>query len=168
MLTGLIASSAACPFRSAIVQETEVLSWPGHLKQRLRNEALVELADITPTLLELAGLPGAEEMHGRSLVPILTGAAPADRHRDFVRCEYYRALGGVQSLAAMVRDERYKLAVYHGHGLGELSDLRNDPGEFDNLWDDPARAGARFDLIQESFDALALAVDVGPERVGRY
>ena len=72
----------------------------------------------------------------------------------------------MQSFATMVRDDRYKLAVYHGHGLGELFDLREDPGEFNNLWDDPA--GARFDLMQKSFDALAQAVDVGPERVGRY
>lgn len=160
--------SKGCRFYESLVRVPLIISWPGHLKQGVRSEALVELTDITPTLLELAELPGDENMHGRSLVPILTGAAPAGRHRDFVRCEYYRALGGVQSFATMVRDDRYKLAVYHGHGLGELFDLREDPGEFDNLWDDPAHAGARFDLMQKSFDALALAVDVGPKRVGRY
>ena len=157
-----------CRFYESLVRVPLIMSWPGRFKEGLRSNALVELADIAPTLLDLSELPGAEEMHGRSLVPILTGAAPAGKHRDFVRTEYYRALDGVQSFATMIRNERYKLAVYHGHGLGELFDLQEDPGEFNNLWDDPGHAGARFDLMRENFDALAFAVDVGSERVGRY
>jgi hypothetical protein len=42
--------------------------------------------------------------------------------------------------------------------------LETDPGEFDNRWDDPALADTRFDLLRRSFDALALAVDVGSEQ----
>ena len=68
----------------------------------------------------------------------------------------------------MIRDRRYKLAVYHGHPVGELFDLEADPGEFDNLWDDPAYAGILFDLLKRSFDALAFAVDIGPKQVAWY
>jgi hypothetical protein len=70
--------------------------------------------------------------------------------------------------ATMIRDERYKLTVYHGHAVGELFDLHKDPGEFENLWHDPDYGAVRFDLMKRSFDALALAVDVGPKQVTYY
>ena len=66
----------------------------------------------------------------------------------------------------MYRDERYKLVVYHGHDLGELYDLVEDPGEFDNLWDAPEHVGLKMQLMQRSFDASMLAMDRGPERIG--
>lgn len=65
----------------------------------------------------------------------------------------------------MIRDERYKLVVYHGHGLGELFDLETDPDEFNNLWEEPALTETKVRLMQLSFDALALATDIGPKQV---
>ena len=66
----------------------------------------------------------------------------------------------------MYRDEQYKLVVYHGHDLGELYDLNVDPGEFDNLWDDPNASDVKNRLIRQSFDATMLAQDLGPPRIG--
>jgi arylsulfatase A-like enzyme len=68
----------------------------------------------------------------------------------------------------MIRDDRYKLVVYHGHDVGELFDLETDPWEFENLWDDPAYGEVRFRLMKRSFDALAFAVDLGLEQVAYY
>jgi arylsulfatase A-like enzyme len=68
----------------------------------------------------------------------------------------------------MIRDRRYKLVVYHGHDTGELFDLENDPGEFVNLWDSPDHREQRFRLMKLSFDALAFAVDVGPQQIAYY
>jgi len=66
----------------------------------------------------------------------------------------------------MYRERRYKLVVYHGHGLGELYDLERDPGEFDNLWHDPAHAALKADLLLDSYAASMGAVDVGTHRIG--
>jgi arylsulfatase A-like enzyme len=156
-----------CRFYEGLVRVPLIASWPGRFEAGLRSDALVELTDIAPTLLELAGQPVPQRMQGRSLLPILTGQADPAHHRDFVRCEYYDALAQPDaSFATMYRDARYKLVVYHGHNLGELYDLENDPGEFDNLWDDPAHQTLKLDLMQRSFDASMLAMDRGPRRIG--
>jgi len=70
------------------------------------------------------------------------------------------------TFATMYRNRQYKLVVYHGHGLGELYDLQEDPNEFDNLWDSPDHVAVKLDLIQRSFDASMLSMDKGPERIG--
>lgn len=157
-----------CRFYESLVHVPLVISWPGKFKAGLRSKALVELTDIAPTLLELGGQAVPSSMHGKPLTRILTGDSTPDRHRDFVRSEYYRALAGVQSFGTMVRSERFKHVTYHGHGLGELFDLEADPGEFENLWDDPRMAQVRHDHMVMNFDALAMATDVGGERVARY
>ena len=157
-----------CRFYESLVHVPLVISWLGRFKQGLRSQALVELTDLAPTLLELAGLAVPSSMHGKPLTSILDGTSEADRHREFVRSEYYRALAGVQSFGTMVRSERFKQVVYHGHGLGELFDLEADPGEFDNLWDDKRMARVRHEHMVMNFDALAMAADVGRPRVTRF
>jgi len=158
-----------CRFFEGLVRVPLIVRWPGHFPAGVVSNALVELTDIAPTLLDAAGLPIPAQMSGRSLLPVLRGEKAAEDHRAFVRCEYYQALnhnapgrvGWNGTYATMLRNRRYKLVVYHGHNYGELYDLEADPDEFDNRWDDPACAPVRFDLLRQSFDALALAVDVG-------
>jgi arylsulfatase len=162
-----------CRFYEGLVRVPLIVSWPGCFQTGVVSDALVELTDLAPTLLDIAGLSIPERMQGRSLLPILTGEGDPHYHRDFIRCEYYRALNPnlperadfEGTYATMIRDQRYKLIVYHGHEMGELFDLQQDPGEFDNLWQNPDYAEVRFSLLKQSFDALALAVDVGPRQI---
>ena len=160
-----------CRFYEGLVRVPLLFSWPGRFQAGLRSEALVELIDMSATLLEIAGAESPPGMQGRSLLPILRGEVEAGRHREFVRCEYLDALdsfftGGTGAFATMYRDERYKLCVYHGLGVGELYDLEKDPWEFENLWDDPEHRELRGELIYRSFDAHVLsATDVGTERI---
>ena len=160
-----------CRFYEGLVRVPLIMSWPGQFLAGRRRGALVELLDIAPTLLELAGEPIPARMQGISLRKLLSDGGAQDQHRDFVRCEYYSAINPAMTenysgtYATMIRDERYKLVVYHGHGLGELFDLEADPDEFDNLWDDATLSGIKLDLMQRSFDALALATDTGAEQI---
>ena len=150
-----------CRFFDGLTRVPLIWRWPGRFVAGLRSDALVELTDIAPTLLEIAGLPVPEETQGRSLLPILRGAAPSDEHRDYVRCEYLDAVDFPgHTRATMYRNRRWKLNVYHNHGLGELYDMQADPHEFDNLWDSPDhRELVRDDgLLQASFNATVMAL----------
>ena len=156
-----------CRFYEGLIRVPLIFSCPGYLEQGLESEALVELLDKAPTLLEIAGLEVPEQMQGRSLLPILKGQADPNYHRQFVRSEYYDALDEPDgTFATMYRDQRHKLVVYHGHQHGELYDLQEDPHEFENLWDQPDKQSLKLDLMKHSYDASMLAMDRGPQRIG--
>ena len=175
-----------CRFYEGLVRVPLIFSWPGHIRQTLVSDALVELTDIAATLTDIAGKP-MEWMQGRSLMPIMSeatpaGPGPADAgataiHRDFVRCEFYDVLDmnwgsgkppEPKSYATMYRNRRYKLVTYHGSDFGELYDLENDPDEQHNLWEDPGFADVRFRLLKKSFDESIVIADPGSRRIGRF
>lgn len=64
------------------------IRWPARVKGGRTADALVSLADLAPTFLEIAGLAVPPSMTGRSLLPLLEGRPdPADRTRVFVERE---------------------------------------------------------------------------------
>lgn len=160
-----------CRFYEGLVRVPLIFRWPGKFQPGLRSDALVELLDLTATVVELAGLDQPDYMQGRSLLPILTGEADPSHFRDSVRCEYFDALhphftGGSGAFGTMYRRGKWKLVVYHGSGLGELYDLENDPKEFHNLWDDLDHAAIKAELVLASFeDHVVNTTDVGSERI---
>ena len=182
-----------CRFYEGLTRVPLIFSWPAGLQKNIKSNALVELMDIAPTLLEITGIEVPEYMQGKSLMPILTGHSADDKHREFVRCEYFDAIesqltneasgplgrvftggreepdqykDGIGTFATMFRNEEYKLIIYHGHNTGELYNLKHDPWEFNNLWDDPQHQDIKNNLIQESFDNHVLTTtDVGSRRI---
>ncbi|MBT5875193.1 MAG: sulfatase-like hydrolase/transferase [Candidatus Latescibacteria bacterium] len=161
-----------CRFYEGLVRVPLIFHCPGRISAGIESEALVELIDMSATILEMAGVSAHDDQQGRSLMPILRGDAPPGDHREFVRSEYFDTLdapeysGKPPSYGTMYRDRRYKLVLYHGHDLGELYDLENDPWEFSDLWNDRAHQSVKHELIRSSFNASMLqSVDVGPPRI---
>lgn len=91
-------------------------------------DQVVELRDVMPTLLDLAGLPIPETVDGVSLAPYLRGEEPAAA-REWLHGEHV-LLG--QSLQ-WVTDGHVKYLWASGEGTEELFDLDADPGELTNL-----------------------------------
>ena len=157
-----------CRFMEGMARVPLVMCWPGHFRRNLRSDALVQLTDIAPTLLEIAGLDVPERMNGRSLLPILTGNADPDHFREYVRCEFRNAIRlGDGTHASMIADKRWKLVLYHGkEGLGELYDLAADPNEHRNLYYEPESAEVINRYMIKMFDDTVFETDWGPRRVG--
>ncbi len=160
-----------CRFYEGLVRVPLIFSWPGNFIQNNQNNALVEMLDLSATLLNLASVDLPDYLQGISLIPILSGQTKGGEHREFVRSEYYDALDphftrGNGTYATMHRTRKYKLCVYHGKGVGELFDLDQDPWEHNNLWDSPAHSDIKNQLLAESFDAhVLLTTDVGSKRI---
>lgn len=156
-----------CRFYEGLVRVPLIWSWAGTFEAGVRSSALVELTDIMPTLLDIAGLDIPEYVVGKSLLPILKGDVPADDHREYVRCEYIDALDlPDNSRATMYFDGRYKLSIYHTHNLGELYDLQDDPDEFNDLWNHPDYQSVKLELLQKSFNATMQTMYAGLPRRG--
>ena len=160
-----------CRFYEGLVRVPLIFSCPARLQSNLRSDALVELLDMTATLLDVTGVPAPDYLQGKSLLPIMTGDSSPDSHREYVRCEYFDSLdphftGGTGTYGTMHRTRRYKLCVYHDKNLGELYDLQEDPWEFNNLWDSKDHQQIKHQLILDSFNAhVCLTTDVGSRRI---
>jgi choline-sulfatase len=100
------------------------------------SSALVSHLDLAPTVLDLAGLPPAPELAGRSLVPHLLEGRPFGREAAFAE---WHGMGKFVTPIRMVRTERWKYTNYVGVGE-ELYDMEADPAEMANLAGAPSRA----------------------------
>jgi len=102
--------------------------------------AEVELLDLYPTIVELAGLPRVAGLDGASLAPLLRD--PAQRVRPGA-LSFRKAKA--PPLGVSVRTVRYRYTEWPD-GSEELYDHANDPGETRNLVRDPAAAATLAEL----------------------
>ena len=151
-----------CSFEPA-VRVPLIVRWPGHLEAGRAVHDLVELVDLVPTLLDLAGQPMPPDLHGQSLKGLLMGE-PNVRGREVVVSEY------LENEEAMIRSDRYKLVVgtgarirRDGYGNGRplagpferLYNMVQDPGESVDIHSRPEMAPIVADLRRRLLQRLA-------------
>ena len=112
-----------------------VMRMPKGFDRRGDIDELVQNIDYTPTFLEIAGLKVPEDMHGRSLLPLLRGEKPDD-WRDALYYHFYEyPAEHMVKRHYGVRTDRWKLIhFYNDIDHWELYDLENDPSEMHNLY----------------------------------
>lgn len=123
--------------------------WPGRIAPGSRISALQSQVDFAPTFLAAAGLSVPGLMQGVDQGPVWTGARPSARQNVIVENRH-------QPTAVHLRtyvDERYKMTVYRDQPYGEFFDLREDPEERRNLWDDPAKAALKCEVLHRFVNA---------------
>ncbi len=94
------------------------------IKKGSSTNASVGLIDLYPTLLEMCGLPEYATNEGHSLVPLINN--PKEKWPHVAITSY-----GYKNIS--LYDESYHFIQYVD-GTGELYDLRKDPNEWNNLY----------------------------------
>ncbi|MEM6331969.1 MAG: sulfatase [Planctomycetota bacterium] len=133
--------------RSPLIIAAPSVSTPGGVAS-----APAELADVYPTLIDLAGLDAAGPLDGVSLVPMLED--PTASVKAFATSQFPRGRNNDPVMGYAYRDHRYRLVQWRsmdawaGDTTGpviatELYDYEMDPLETRNLADDPAYACTR-------------------------
>ncbi|MBN1809096.1 MAG: sulfatase-like hydrolase/transferase [Planctomycetes bacterium] len=122
-----------------------VMRWPkGFSAPGRRVSEFVSLADIAPTLLDVAGVRPRRRFTGRSLVPFFEDATPDDwPDAVFTQCNGVELYYTQRSV--MTRDYKY---VFNGFDFDELYDLRSDPHEMVNLIDRPGMEDVKRSLCK--------------------
>ena len=112
----------------------------------------VELIDIYPTLADLCGLKVPDALEAISMKPLLK-----DPQRAWKKAAFTNQGAENRSL----RTERWRYTEWGGPTNAELYDHENDPGEFNNLANDPRHAGTVAELSRLLSKGWKAALDAG-------
>jgi arylsulfatase A-like enzyme len=157
--------------------------------------AHVSVCDIMPTVCDVLGVPLPQGVQGRSLWPMLTGRAYPEA--EFASAYAEQGFGGLRTTdddeldpaeegavrangafdclntwtqsgcMRMVRKEDWKL-VFDAEGGGQLYNLAKDPVELEDLYDDPATAAVRQEMLEELMTWMLRVQDPLPMPRRRY
>lgn len=136
-----------------------LVRYPKTINAGTRSDAIVENVDFAPTMLAFAGIETPGYMQGKSFRAICeTGEEPADwkqaaYYRYWMHLAHHDNPGHVG-----IRTKEYKLIFYYGSDYKgkmrtppgwELYDLRNDPAEIVNQYDNPEYGSTVADLKKQ-------------------
>jgi len=140
-----------------------LIRYPKEIKAGTINSDITLNIDFAPTFMDYAGLKRPTEMQGVSFRENLVGKTPKD-WRKAMYYRYWLNLGDEHDVTAHygIRTKNYKLIYFYGLPLGksgavsrpyspdwELYDLKNDPHEMNNIYDDPKNKELIKDLKEQ-------------------
>lgn len=118
-----------------------VFCGPG-IPENRKTDAYCYLYDIFPTLCDMTGIPEPSSVEGESLLPVINGKE--EQGREALLLAY-------MNLQRAVKKDGFKLILYNvdGQRYPQLFNLKNDPSEMNNLYDNPEYADIREELANE-------------------
>ena len=126
---------------------------------------MVQEIDIYPTVMRLLGLPVHKGVQGMDLVPLMTGATA--KGYDRVYCELDDLPDKTYVDCHAIRSTDWKLEYFPKARRGLLYNLREDPGELSNLFDDPRYSDVRHSMMMDLLDHLFTSKDPLPIRLSQ-
>ena len=128
------------------------------------SAALVHAVDLAPTVLARAGVTPYNGIQGTSLLPLIGGGAETLRDEPLIEEEGQRTYLGFSGRVRMrsLVTARHRISVYDGVEWGELYDLREDPHETANLWDDAGATKLRAELVERLARTMLAGSETSP------
>lgn len=133
-----------------------IVRYPKTVKAGSRSKAIVENVDYGPTMLAFAGIDTPAVMQGRSFRAICETGKEPDGWKQEAYYRYWMHMAHHDNPGHVgIRTKEYKLLYYYGCNYKgelrtppgwELYDLRNDPSEVVNQYDNPEYAKVEIDL----------------------
>lgn len=154
---------ASLPFRS-VTNVPFIWSDPDDDTPR-ETDQMGSTVDISATILARAGLQPYNGIQGKSLLGAIKGQNGPHEH---LLCEYNDTVARLgfehPPLVRTLITPQHRLTVYFRADWGELYDLKADPQETRNLWDDPDSAGIKAELMEKLTHELIDQMDRSPAK----
>jgi arylsulfatase A-like enzyme len=125
-----------------------IVRWPGRVKAGSVTDTPIVNTDLTPTLLDLAGVESPRGLDGVSLARLLRGEGEPAARALYWHFPHYTNQGSRP--AGAVREGDWKLVEPYDDGRPELYNLAKDPGETKDL---SAGEAARVEALKKKLAA---------------
>lgn len=128
-----------------------MIQYPKQIKKGITIDALTQNLDFASTFLDYAQAEIPSDMQGKSFKSVLEGTSNPDDFRDAVYYHYYDypAFHMVKKHYG-VRTKNYKLMhFYDDIDTWEMYDMKNDPNELHNIYNNPEYAAIQEELLQK-------------------
>lgn len=111
-----------------------IVRQPGKIPANRMSDALQSLVDLPTTFLEHTGIEIPRGMVGKQQLAVWKGESASVRDHVIVENRHQPTTVHLKTYI----EDRYKITVYYNQSYGELFDLKEDPGEVNNRWEEPA------------------------------
>ncbi len=138
-----------------------VASWPAAQKGPVgRTASAFNLVDVLPTFLDAAGAPTPPFVQGISQLPVIRGETAV--LRDWALVDF---LATVKLHQRTFVHGDWKLVVYRHADYGELYNLKDDPDQYENLFERPQAREVRERLLHRLARAQMEIAGTQPRRI---
>lgn len=154
-----------------------LIKYPKHIKAGTQNNNLTLNIDFAPTLLDFAGIPVPDDMQGESFKKSLVNKPYQQRKAIYYHYYEYPKWHKVQPHYGVSNGNFKLIHYYYNMDQWELFDLKNDPNEMQNLYNQDSYAAITSNLKKEikrlqvkyqdtmSLDAMRAMTDINIKRV---
>src|SRR5690606_4188534 len=135
-----------------------LVQWPGAAAGHTASDSIVDIMDVSATILDAAGVPWPDTLDGVSLLPELRGEAASPREWIFMHYDPYRDPEASDTEPARFAfDRTFKL-----YGDGRFYDLATDPGEQDAIPADRLASNRKAAAAHARLATVLSEIDDGP------